>query len=249
MVDLEMADLERLWGQGTVRAFISHIAEDKKLATDMKNELANYGIASFVAHEDIEPMEEWETEIKRALLSMDLLIALLTEKFSDSKWTDQEIGAAFGRGIPVIPIRIGKDPYGLIGRYQAISVSGVNGIQVGKGIVEFLFKYQGNDDRLRELGKDIYIEAMRQADSFSQANYLAQFLSRFDTLSTTQANLFVESFNGNPQVYRAFEFHPIAAGELSRLTGDEYALRRDKFDQSTRWLERATVVDLDKLPF
>lgn len=172
-----------------------------------------------------------------------------TEKFSDSKWTDQEIGAAFGRGIPVIPIRIGKDPYGLIGRYQAISVSGVNGIQVGKGIVEFLFKYQGNDDRLRELGKDIYIEAMRQADSFSQANYLAQFLSRFDTLSTTQANLFVESFNGNPQVYRAFEFHPIAAGELSRLTGDEYALRRDKFDQSTRWLERATVVDLDKLPF
>ena len=50
MVDLEMADLERLWGQGTVRAFISHIAEDKKLATDMKNELANYGIASFVAH-------------------------------------------------------------------------------------------------------------------------------------------------------------------------------------------------------
>ena len=248
MVDLDMADLERIWGEGSVRAFISHKSEDKQLAMDMKNELANYGIASFVAHKDIEPMWEWELEIRRALFSMDFLIALLTEEFSNSNWTDQEIGVAYGRRIPIIPIRIGKDPYGLIGRLQAISVSGVNGTQVGKDIAEFLFKYQGDNDRLRELGKNVYVDAISQASSFFQANYLARFLSRLDTLSHTQAKLFMEAFNGNPQVYRAHGFYPIAAGELSRMTGDEYVLRSDKYDQSTRWLERATVMDIDERP-
>ena len=82
---------DQSWGEGTIRVFISHKAEDKNLANDVKNSFLTYRVASFVAHEDIEPMMEWQLEIERALFSMDLLVALLTPKFSESNWTDQEI--------------------------------------------------------------------------------------------------------------------------------------------------------------
>ena len=127
--------LARLWGPGAVRVFVSHTAEHKEAATSLKKWLAQYGIASFVAHEDIGPMKEWEDEIWKALASMDILAALLTEDFSQSKWTDQEIGFAVGCKVPVIPIRMGKDPYGFMGRYQAISESESN------RIAEAVFRY------------------------------------------------------------------------------------------------------------
>lgn len=233
--------LDQLWGRGAIRAFISHKAEDKVLATEIKAELAIYGIASFVAHEDIEPLKEWEIEIERALFSMDILIALLTEQFSDSNWTDQEIGVAIGREKPIIPVRIGKDPYGLIGRYQAILPSVKNGKLISQGITEFLFKYQGDDTNLRELGKDAYIAAVGQAGSFSQANYLANFLPGFDILSSTQENSLVKAFNDNPQVNHAFDFRGIAAKELNRMTGNTYKLMWDESNKSTCWLEQVTA--------
>ena len=122
-------DLENLWGTGSIRAFISHVSEDKKVAYDLKKALGTYGIAAFVAHDDIEPMREWGNEIVRALDSMDLLVALLTPTFSNSNWTDQEVGFALGRKVPALPVRYGKDPYGLLNKYQAIpdgsDVSGV----------------------------------------------------------------------------------------------------------------------------
>ena len=70
----------RLWGDGLIRVFISHKAEEKILANDIKNSFLTYHIASFVAHEDIEPMTEWQSEIEQALFSMDLLVALLTPR-------------------------------------------------------------------------------------------------------------------------------------------------------------------------
>ena len=65
MNDKDTNSLERLWGEGRIRAFISHKAKDKKLANEIKQCLDSYGIASFVSHEDIEPMKEWVAEIER----------------------------------------------------------------------------------------------------------------------------------------------------------------------------------------
>ena len=105
---IQQRELQRLWGDGALRVFISHTAANKQTAKLIKLQLNNRGIASFVAHEVIEPMKEWETEIEKALLSMDLLLALLTEDFAESKWTDQEVGIAIGQKVPVIPVRMGK---------------------------------------------------------------------------------------------------------------------------------------------
>ena len=79
------------------RLFISHISKDKQIATRLKEALAPFGISGFVAHEDIHPTLEWQTQIERALRSMDGFIAVLTEGFSQSNWTQQEVGFAYGR--------------------------------------------------------------------------------------------------------------------------------------------------------
>lgn len=64
----------------------------KKEAAALKDSLSIYGISCFVAHMDIHPTKEWQSEIENALSSMDSLVALMTKDFHNSLWTDQEIG-------------------------------------------------------------------------------------------------------------------------------------------------------------
>jgi hypothetical protein len=52
---------------------------------------------------------------------MDALAALLTLGFSASLWTDQEVGFAYARRVPIIPVRLGIDPHGFMSRFQALS--------------------------------------------------------------------------------------------------------------------------------
>ena len=49
------------------------------------------------------------------------LSAFITHDFHASAWTDQEVGWAFGRGLLVVPVRLGADPYGFAGKVQGIS--------------------------------------------------------------------------------------------------------------------------------
>ena len=95
----EMSDAaERLWTNGYLRAFLSHKAEHKKEAAELKSSLTDFGISAFISNEDIEPTKEWQDEIELALSTQDVCVALLT-KSGNSKWTDQEIGIAIGRGV------------------------------------------------------------------------------------------------------------------------------------------------------
>jgi hypothetical protein len=57
----------KFWQPDMVRLFISHRDGHKEDVHKLKVELEHYGISSFVAHDGIEPMAEWRTEIlKRA---------------------------------------------------------------------------------------------------------------------------------------------------------------------------------------
>ena len=107
-------------GQTGFKLFISHISKDKDKATRLKACLSPFAIDGFVAHEDIQPTLEWQTEIERALFSMDALVAVHTVGFSQSLWTQQEIGFSLGRGIKVISFKMGEDPTGFISKRQAL---------------------------------------------------------------------------------------------------------------------------------
>ncbi|KZB69316.1 toll/interleukin-1 receptor domain-containing protein [Thalassospira sp. MCCC 1A02491] len=118
--------VENIWGTASsLHVFISHKADKKKRAHKLKEGLSRYGISSFVAHDDIKPAEEWQVAIEKALFSSDALIALICDEFSASDWTDQEVGIAIGRQIPIFPVKLSDtaNPYGFIGKIQAFKVT------------------------------------------------------------------------------------------------------------------------------
>lgn len=112
------------------RLFISHISRHKDRATRLKDCLAPFAIAGFVAHEDIHPTLEWQQEIERALHTMDAFLAIHTEGFSKSIWTQQEIGFALGRGVKVISFKMDEDPTGFISKHQALARRGRTAEQI-----------------------------------------------------------------------------------------------------------------------
>jgi len=143
-------DLVRLWGEGSPRVFLSHRADFKVEAKHLKDELAKWGATSFVAHEDIEPTRAWQTEIERALGSMDVLVALLTSGFRTSWWTNQEVGVSLGRGVPILCVRIDEDPPGFVGVPQAIPGTGRPSSEVAKALVSVMSGQPGLSNALME---------------------------------------------------------------------------------------------------
>ncbi|MEN6346959.1 MAG: toll/interleukin-1 receptor domain-containing protein [Armatimonadia bacterium] len=208
-----------LWG-GTdyLRLFISHRAEDKALASRMKENCLDYGISCFVAHEDIEPTAEWQSEITRALLSMDALVALLTADFHSSSWTDQEIGAAVGRAVPVIPVSIGCDPYGFIGYIQAIRGSGRSPADLSQNLLNaLLYRVEGTRGRMREA----LVARFEQAASFAHAKELMRLLTKLDALPPDLVGRLAEAPAKNSQVREAHYVPEQLAELVRRLRGQK----------------------------
>jgi len=110
-----------LWPVGSMRVFMSHLAKRKSEVHELANVLRAVGFSCFVAHDQIRPSRSWQAEIERALRSCDLLIAYVSPGFSESDWTEQEVGWALGRDLVVIPISVdGAMPKGFLGTYQAV---------------------------------------------------------------------------------------------------------------------------------
>nr|WP_306670074.1 toll/interleukin-1 receptor domain-containing protein [Sphingomonas sp. R-74633] len=132
------------------RLFISHISVDKAIATRLKEALAPFEIAGFVAHEDIHPTLAWQDEIERALYTMDAMVAVHTKGFSASFWTQQEIGFALGRGVKIVSFKYGEDPTGFIGKHQALPRLRRTADQIAEEINRLLSGDSRTADRLKD---------------------------------------------------------------------------------------------------
>ncbi len=211
----------RVWGNRGYRVFLSHKAEVKKEAAELKSRLELFGAGCFVAHEDIHPTKEWQDEIENALTSMDAFVALLTSEFHNSLWTDQEVGFALCRAVPIIAVKLGRDPYGFIGKFQALAC---DWDAAPTAIAKLLVK--------QSQMLDAYIGALRLCTSFDQGNTLAEVLPDVERLSDEQVNQLMEAFNENDQLGGSFGFNgsrPRYYGDglafhLSRITGQRYSL-------------------------
>lgn len=109
-----------------------------------------YGILGFVAHEDIHPTLEWQSEIERALHTMDAFIAVHTLGFSASFWTQQEVGFAVGRGVKVISFKMGEDPTGFISKQQALARRDRSAEAIAEEIDSLLSEDARTADRLKQ---------------------------------------------------------------------------------------------------
>lgn len=187
---------KRIWGDEGFRLFLSHKSEVKKEAAKLKERLNHFGISCFVAHEDIHPTKAWQDEIENALASMEGFVALMTETFHDSDWTDQEVGFAFARGVPIVAVRLGKDPYGFIGKFQALSCTWLSSAE---DIVKILIK----SDRMF----NAYVQALRKCPSWESGNALAKALPGIARLSMQQINELVTAYNETSELRGSFGFN------------------------------------------
>lgn len=142
----EAASPPAVWAEPALfRLFISHVSTDKDKAMRLRDCLRPYGVIGFVAHEDIEPTKEWEVQLRRALHTMDALVSIHTPGFSDSNWTQQEIGIAVGRAKKIIAFRMGEDPTGFLSKEQALLRRNRTAEQIAEEINRLLLE----DDRTR----------------------------------------------------------------------------------------------------
>lgn len=140
------------WQVGHFRLFVSHLVKYKAEAAALQENLLAFQVSSFIAHKDIEPTKKWQDEIELALSTADALVALLRPKFRESYWTDQEIGFALGRSLPILTVRLGDDdPYGFLAREQAIQGRNVPPKELARAIFQVFARNKRTRRRVAEL--------------------------------------------------------------------------------------------------
>jgi nucleoside 2-deoxyribosyltransferase len=160
------------WRKGMLRLFVVHLAVHRFFAAELQEALLNFGVSCFVAHNDIEPTQEWQAQIETALATCDALVALLHENFHVSNWTDQEIGFAMGRGVPAFAVRFDQDPYGFIGRFQAFNGNGKTAAVLARELFDAYRKNKQTQRRMSEVLVGLFEESGSFADAKVRIGYL-----------------------------------------------------------------------------
>lgn len=188
------------WRKGYLRLFISHLSSQKDFASKLQEALLVYGISGFVAHSDIEPTAEWQIQIETALATADALVALLHPEFHKSNWTDQEIGFAMGRGLPTFSVRLGQDPYGFIGRFQAFSGATKN----PKGLAEELFDAFRKNKQTRRRMSEIIVSLFENSESFVDSKTRVDWLEGITDWDSSYSKRIVSAAKSNSQIYNSW---------------------------------------------
>ena len=184
------------WKDGVVRVFLSHLAKHRKFAADLQAAMDEYGLTAFVAHNDIDPTAEWQNEIETALSTCEVLVALLHDGFKQSNWTDQEVGFAMGRGLPVFSVRYDQDPYGFIGRFQAFNGNGKTAGALALEIFDVLRQHKQTQRRMAE----VLVSRFESSYSFQNAKGNMKLLEELDTWNPSYSERIAKAVEANSQI-------------------------------------------------
>ena len=185
-----------------IEIFLSHSDKDRKIAKKLADELSNYGMKIFVAHEDIKIGEKWESTLFGKIKECDLFVVLLSENFHKARYTDHEVGIAYGLNKFIFPIRIDETmPYGFISKFQAKKISPeIEGDEVVKIFYSMVSKSEKGLEMMNNL-----IEEFSESDSFITANNLTLILSQYSEFSDEQLNRIAKAFLDNTQINQGFK--------------------------------------------
>jgi TIR domain len=216
-------DTLAFWRPGHVRLFISHRDGHKIGAKGLAQALETYGISSFVAHDTIKPLTEWRHEILKALETMEIMLVYLTNDFEDSIWTQQEVGYALGKGIPVVSLKLDrKDPPGFISHVQAQKGSNDDPAASASALYKLIAECLGAVDRLH----DGLVSAFVMSEDFNDARYrFDRMAANVDRLNPAQLESIIRGYRDNANLHNAFYLsnqYRRLVGYLTRVTGTEY---------------------------
>lgn len=222
------------WKTGQFRLFLSHLSSFKKQTSNLQSVLTNYGVSSFVAHKDIEPIREWQNEIEAALQTMDAIAPLLMPGFKESNWCDQELGFAVAKNVLIVPVRKGLDPYGFIGKLQGIQGEGKTIGQVAEAIYGALVTSPRTKPKIL---KALAFSCAQSSDTDDALNKL-KLIRGVPELPLDIVRYLKERIEDNGFLREEIKFTNIA-----NLLLNEYHLTKIGSDEKTQ------QEDLDEIPF
>ena len=195
-----------IWGDGNrLRLFISHLAGHKAVANHLAEALKPFGVSSFVAHDSIEPMKEWQKEILNGLMTMEVMVVLLMDDLHKSVWVNQEIGFALGRGIPIICVKVGtQDPEGFIASIQALKSSPENIVSVAPELYRALIKEIGQEERHKEILIESFVSSINYIEAIANLDRLTHVV---DSLNDADLNRIKVGYAQNDQLYTCAGIH------------------------------------------
>lgn len=197
-------DKLNIWEPGYIRLFISHRDEFKKEASELAELLEGYGITSFVAHDNIEPMDKWKVTIRSALNSMEIMLVFITDDFFKSCWTNQEIGVALQSGVPIISLKLQSEaPQGFIDDIQAITSSLDSPKNSLDQIYRTLKNKLGKEERIR---KSI-VQTFIKSPNFNETQTRFGRLQSLETITDVDIQQIIEGYSQNNQLYECLYLH------------------------------------------
>ena len=201
-----------IWNKGYIRLFISHKDEHKKEATHLAKKLERYGVSSFVAHDTI-----------KGLQSMEIMMVFITDGFFQSCWTNQEIGFALGRGVPIISLKLQKEaPQGFIQDTQAICGLDSNQDFASK-IYKVLLRKLNNEERV----KKSLIQAFIESPNFKETIKRFTILQSLENITDLDIKQIIEGFAHNGQLHNCQYLIRNFLIFLKNRTGQDYQINKN----------------------
>lgn len=188
-----------VWPIKGLKLFISHRDEQRANLALLASALQRYGIAAFLAHDAIVAGRDWRGELLRGLGTMDALLAYCSPNFADSDWTAQEVGFAFGKGVPVVSVLAGENPSGFLEQWQGIR-GVVNSEETARDIAESVFERLAAADAAKEPLSDGLASQLKFAGSWDTASLIMGRLVEVGRFSQSAADTIRIAQAANDQV-------------------------------------------------
>ena len=203
-----VTDSDGLWSPQPARAFLSHIYNHRTFVAEVKESLRLFGIAGFVAHEDINPSRDWRNSIKAGLATCHLFVPFLDEGFHESEWCDQEVGWALARGIPILPVRpkgfdrtTARD--GFLEERQDVCLDRAAGRSNARWVADQIFASLLAHSQTRDVGVKALAEAFVNSGSYDQTRRLWSLIELQSLIEGPQLRRLEYAVSSNSQIYNA----------------------------------------------
>jgi TIR domain len=242
-------DTLSIWKPEMIRLFISHRDIHKAKANELAAALEKFGIYSFVAHDSIGVSKEWTKEILNGLETMEIMLAFVTDGFSQSPYTNQEIGYALGSNKPVISLKLGKEaPSGFININQAMRGDIDNLQQSAQELYSLIAKEVGKKERLDEALITAFILSK---DWFDTKESFIRMEGSVTKLADAQLQRIIDAYYKNDQLhgcmYICNHYHRLRK-YLEKATDKEFKIESRKINEIKP--KKANIIDLDEdVPF
>lgn len=106
---------------------------------------------------------------------------------------------AIGRNKLVVPLRVGSDPHGFLGKYQGLQTKGSDASVIARQLFEILLKNDIAGPRIA----DSLIERLASSTSWASAKATTAQLVQVKAISTSQAGRLLRALDSNTEVSHA----------------------------------------------